>query len=52
MSTDEAMSSLPVCQKSGKDNISHVIFIHGQLAFTPTEIEAADWQILLQKLAV
>ncbi len=52
LSTTDAMAKLPVCQNSGKQNISHVIFIHGQLVFTPTEISPMDWQILLEELAV
>ena len=52
MPIDTTMSKLPVCVKSGKNNISHVIFIHGQLVFTPTAIEPEDWQIIVDELAI
>ena len=44
------MKKLPIFSKSARSNISHVFYIQGLLAFTPSKISELDWQIILESL--
>ena len=51
MSINDVKKQLPVYYKSGKKNITHVLFLHGKMAFTPSKISDDDWKIIIQNLA-
>ena len=51
LSVGKAKSLLPSVVRSGKSNISHVLFIHGQMAFIPSPVTESDWEVLIEHLA-
>jgi hypothetical protein len=51
LSSAEAKRILPIFKKSGETSFGNIFFVQAVTAFSPTRIDIADWEILIERLA-